>query len=129
MNKLLRKLLYGCELLRCVGRMPRPAEVPIDVLMPVCEKDLEILPLALEGVRRQVSHPIAAIYIVAAPSPVVEAFCRAHDCRFVDERSVLGYDAASLGVKIPPRTAGTAAAGSSSSCSNSRGASAKATFS
>ncbi len=102
MNKLLRKLLYGCELLRCAGRMPRPAEVPIDVLMPVCEKDLEILPLALEGVRRQVSHPIAAIYIVAAPSPVVEAFCRAHDCRFVDERSVLGYDAASLGVKIPP---------------------------
>lgn len=102
MNKRLRKLLYAWELVRCVGRMPRPAEVPIDLVMPVCEKDLEILPLALEGVRHQVQHPIAAIYIVAAPSPVVEAFCREHGCHFVDERTVLGYDARSLNVKITP---------------------------
>ncbi|MBR5850157.1 MAG: hypothetical protein IKZ12_03755 [Alistipes sp.] len=102
MNKRLRKLLYAWELVRCVGRMPRPAEVPIDLVMPVCEKDLEILPLALEGVRHQVQHPIAAIYIVAAPSPVVEAFCREHGCHFVDERTVLGYDACSLNVKITP---------------------------
>lgn len=102
MNKLLRKILYGLELLRCTGRMPAPSDEPIDVLIPVCEKDLEILPLALEGVRRQVSHPIAAIYVIAAPSPVVEAFCGRHGCRFVDERSILGYDAKSLDVKVPP---------------------------
>lgn len=102
MNKFLRKILYGFELLRCTGRMPAPADVPIDVLIPVCEKDLEILPLALEGVRRQVRHPIAAIYIIAAPSPVFEEFCRVHDCRFVDERSVLGYDAKSLNIQVPP---------------------------
>lgn len=103
MNKRLRKFLYAWELLRTAfKRMPAPAAVPIDLVIPVCEKDLEILPLALEGARRQVQHPIAAIYIVAAPSPVVEQFCREHDCRFVDETTVLGYDARSLQVKIEP---------------------------
>lgn len=102
MKKFLRTLRYGIELLRCTGRMPAPSGEPIDVLIPVCEKDLAILPLALEGVRRQVRHPIAAVYIIAAPSPAVEAFCRQHDCRFVDERSVLGYDAGSLNLRVPP---------------------------
>lgn len=100
MKKCLRTLRYGFELLRCAGRMPAPSEEPIDVLIPVCEKDLAILPLALEGARRQVCHPIAAVYVIAAPSPAVEAFCRRYDCRFVDERSVLGYDAGSLHVRV-----------------------------
>ncbi len=102
MNKRLRKLRYVWELIRSWGRMPKPAPVAIDLLIPVCEKDLATLPLALEGTRRQVQHPIAAIYIIAAPSPLIEQFCALHGCRFVDERSVLGYDARSLNVKIIP---------------------------
>lgn len=102
MNKRLRKGCYLWELLRTWGRMPKAAQVPIDLLIPVCEKDLAILPLALEGARRQIQHPIAAIYILAAPSPAMEQFCREHDCRLVDERTVLGYDARSLDVKITP---------------------------
>lgn len=103
MNKRLRKLLYAWELLRTAAKpMPKAARVPIDLVIPVCEKDLGILPLALEGARRQVQHPIAAIYIVAAPSPLIEQFCREHDCCFVDETSVLGYDARSLHVTIEP---------------------------
>lgn len=103
MNKRLRKLLYAWELLRtAVKPMPKAARLPIDLVIPVCEKDLGILPLALEGARRQVQHPIAAIYIVAAPSPLIEQFCREHDCCFVDETSVLGYDARSLHVTIEP---------------------------
>lgn len=103
MNKRLRKLLYAWELLRTAAKpMPKAARLPIDLVIPVCEKDLGILPLALEGARRQVQHPIAAIYIVAAPSPLIEQFCREHDCRFVDETSVLGYDARSLHVTIEP---------------------------
>ena len=105
MTKRQRRWAYIWELLRTIGRMPKPAEEPIDLLIPVCEKDLSILPLALEGARRQIQHPIAAIYILAAPSPLVEAFCREHDCRFVDESSVLGYDARSLDVKCGPEQA------------------------
>lgn len=101
-NKKLRKYAYYWELLRTTGQMPKPASVAVDVLIPVCEKDLKILPLALEGVRRQVAHPIAAIYIIAARSEVVERFCREHDCRFVEESSVLGYAARDLNVKVEP---------------------------
>ena len=100
MKKFLRKIAYGLEVLFRSRRMPEPSDEPIDLLMPLCEKDLAILPLALEGVRRQVQHPIAAIYIIAAPSERVEAFCRAHGCRFVDERTVLGYDASSIGLRV-----------------------------
>lgn len=101
-NKKFRKYAYYWELLRTTGLMPKPASVAVDVLIPVCEKDLNILPLALEGVRRQVAHPIAAIYIIAARSEVVERFCREHDCRFVEESSVLGYAARDLNVKVEP---------------------------
>lgn len=100
MTKRQRKWWYVWELLRSWGRMPKAAQVPIDILFPVCEKDLATLPLALEGARRQVQHPIAAIYIIAAPSPLIEQFCCEHDCRFVDETSVLGYDARALHVKL-----------------------------
>lgn len=102
MNKRQRRRRYVWELLRTVGRMPQAAAEPIDLLIPVCEKDLAILPLALEGARRQVQHPIAAIYIIAAASPRMETFCAEHGCRFVDETTVLGYDARSLEVKAGP---------------------------
>lgn len=101
-NKKTRKYAYYWELLHTMGQMPKPASVTVDVLIPVCEKDLRILPLALEGVRRQVAHPIAAIYIIAARSELVEQFCRAHDCRFVEEGEVLGYTARDLNVKVEP---------------------------
>lgn len=101
-NKKTRKYAYYWELLRTWGQMPKPASVAVDVLIPVCEKDLRILPLALEGVRRQVAHPIAAIYIIAARSELIEQFCREHDCRFVEEGEVLGYTARDLNVKVEP---------------------------
>ena len=101
-NKKTRKYAYYWELLRTMGQMPKAAQVPVDVLIPVCEKDLRILPLALEGVRRQVAHPVAAIYIIAARSELIEQFCREHDCRFVEEGEVLGYTARDLNVKVEP---------------------------
>lgn len=79
--------------------------VEIDVVIPVTRKDLAILPLALEGIRRCVAHRIAAVYVVAAPDREVTVFCRENGLEFVDERSVLGYGPESLGVTAgtPPR--------------------------
>lgn len=102
MGKTLRKLYYTWQVLKPHGPMPRPLDTTIDVVIPVCEKDLHILPLCLEGVRRMVVHRIAAIYIVAAGSERVCAFCLRHELVFVEERSVLGYGPAELGVRIGP---------------------------
>ncbi len=101
----MRRLRYHVKSL-VDRRMPAPLPgSEIDVVIPVTRKDLAVLPLALEGIRRCVSHPIAAIYIVASPDPAVMEFCRDKGVEFVDERSVLGYGPSALGVTagIPPR--------------------------
>ena len=45
--------------------MPAPSAEPVDVVIPVIEKDLDVLPLCLEGVRRQMTNPLRTIYPVS----------------------------------------------------------------
>lgn len=81
-------------------QMLTPSEEPIDVVIPATHKDLHILPLCLEGVRRQVPHPIEHIYVVAPQTAEVEQFCKSHSLQFVDECSVLGFGPRDLNLQI-----------------------------
>lgn len=81
-------------------QMLTPSEEPIDVVIPATHKDLHILPLCLEGVRRQVPHPIEHIYVVAPQTVEVEQFCKSHSLQFVDECSVLGFGPRDLNLQI-----------------------------
>ena len=65
--------------------------VCLDVIIPVVPKDLHILPLCLQGVRRQIPHKIDAIYVVAPDNEDIKLFCRKESLVFVEESSVLGY--------------------------------------
>ncbi len=85
-----RKFLYTLATL-FEGRMPAPASDPIDVVIPVVAKDLDILPLCLEGVRHCLNHPVRRIYIVAPGDEAVVDFCHRRGLVFVDETTVLGY--------------------------------------
>ena len=53
----------------------KASDEPIDVVIPIISKDLAILPLCLQGVRKNICHPIKAIYIVAPNDPAIKAFC------------------------------------------------------
>jgi len=75
-----------------------PSAVPIDVAIPIIGKDLDILPLCLEGVRHQVSHPIRDIYIVAPEEKAITDFCRNEQLTFVDERTILGFSPREIGL-------------------------------
>lgn len=103
MRKILRKIRYAWRVLLPRRRIA-PLDTSLDVVIPVCEKDLHILPLCLEGVRRNVAHRIEAVYIVAAENPRIREFCRRHGLEFVEESGVMGYGPASLGVSVgrPP---------------------------
>ena len=68
-----------------------PADVDIDVVIPVVEKDLRILPLCLQGVRRNVAHNIKNIYIVSPDNVAIRDFCNKNELVFVEGSSVLGY--------------------------------------
>lgn len=63
----------------------------IDVIIPAIKKDLSILPLTIEGVRKNVNHKISAIYVVAPSDQAIIAFCQKQSLIFVDEQTVLGY--------------------------------------
>ena len=54
-----------------------------DVVIPIIAKDLRILPLCLEGVRRCVAHPIKQIYIVAPSQPEIIEFCDKYPIRVI----------------------------------------------
>ncbi len=95
----LRKIRYRLFAWRSFPPL-EPSQEPIDVVIPIIAKDLHILPLCLEGVRRQVSHPIQQIYIVAPANDEIIQFCTAHHLEFVNEKSVLGCVPKDLGLQI-----------------------------
>lgn len=84
-------------------RSLKPSREEIDVVIPVIAKDLEILPLCIEGVRRCVAHPIKGIYLVAPDDERVKEFCAEHGLIFVDETSVLGIRAKDLNIIVDGR--------------------------
>ena len=95
----LRKIRYRLFAWR---RFPEleAAQESIDVVVPIIAKDLHILPLCLEGVRRQVQHPIRQIYIVAPSLPEIIQFCERHRLQFVDETAVLGFGPQDLNLQV-----------------------------
>lgn len=90
-KKHLRRLRYLWATLTAPRTVDAAGAPAIDVVIPAIEKDLGILPLCVEGIRRCVANPVRCIYLVA---PDTEAMRRAAvqlDLEFVDERRVLGY--------------------------------------
>jgi hypothetical protein len=62
---------------------------PIDILIPVIERDLPILAYTVSYARKYILHPIGTIYVVAPPSDKIKAFCAEKGCQFVDESLIL----------------------------------------
>jgi hypothetical protein len=76
--------------LKPIGMLESPsgAEPVVDVVIPAIDKDLETLPLTVQGLRANLAHPLANIYVVAPANAAFVEFCREHDCRFLDEASI-----------------------------------------
>lgn len=74
--------------------------LPIDVLIPAAEKDADVLPYAIDGVRRNVRHPISSIYIVAPQSARIQTVCRKKNCTYVDERALSEIDPDSIHAEV-----------------------------
>lgn len=73
-------------------RMPKPSETEIiDIVIPAIEKDLDILPLCLKGLKRNVTNMIGDIILVAPPTERIVDFAKANNLIFKDENDVLGY--------------------------------------
>lgn len=83
--------------------MPEPSAEPLDVVIPVTEKDLDVLPLCIEGVRRQVNGPLGRIYIVGSgQSEALRRTAATLGCVYADEREVLGYGPGDIEGAVTP---------------------------
>lgn len=65
-----------------------PSALAIDVVVPVIEKDLKVLPYVIEGIRKHVKHPIKNIYIVAPNKEVIVNAAKREGAVFIDEVGV-----------------------------------------
>lgn len=72
----------------------------IDVVIPTISKDFELLSTVIESVRRHVRNPVQHIYIVSKQQQEILDFCAQHDCRFIDELSVLGYGKDAISYRV-----------------------------
>jgi hypothetical protein len=69
----------------------RKCEIPLDIYIPASLKDIETLPKVIEGVLKNIKHPITKIYIIAEESNKIKAFCTKYHAEFINEFNVLGY--------------------------------------
>lgn len=65
------------------------SSVPIDIIIPVIEKDLDTLELTLESVRGNILQPISDIYLVAPESKKLRKVAHEKNCKFILEDTVL----------------------------------------
>ncbi len=65
------------------------SDVPIDVVIPAVDKDADVLKYVIDSIRKNVRHPIGDIVIVSPKSEIIMDLCKAKECIFVDEKTVL----------------------------------------
>ena len=65
------------------------SDVPLDIVFVAADQDLEVLPLAVEGVRRNLRHPIKDIVIVAPADSELRQLAPEIGCRYVCEDDVI----------------------------------------
>lgn len=67
------------------------SEQALDILIPIVEKDLEILPFTVQYARKNILHPIKNVYIVAPESIKIREYAETMNCIFVEEGTVLPF--------------------------------------
>lgn len=65
------------------------SSIDIDVVIPVIERDLEILWYTIKSIKKHIMHNINKIYIIAPKSDKIINFCKENWCQFIDEDSIL----------------------------------------
>jgi hypothetical protein len=68
---------------------PEDREHPLTVVVPAAEKDVQLLPLCLRGIRKNVLQRVEQILVVAPDSKAIRQIALEEGAAFVDENEVL----------------------------------------
>jgi len=68
----------------------KKSSLPIDIVIPVVDKDVETLPFAIDSARRYIGHPIMDVYLVCPENSVlVKRIGLEKNCKIVNERDLV----------------------------------------
>ncbi|MBN1242904.1 MAG: hypothetical protein JXA15_09405 [Spirochaetales bacterium] len=68
----------------------RRSDLPIDIVIPVIDKDAGTLPLVIDSAREFIAHPIGGIYLVSPKdSPAIRAIAAEKRCELIDEAELV----------------------------------------
>lgn len=68
------------------------SKLKLDIIIPVINKDFDVLPHTLEGIRNNLKHPVGDILIVAPKESSIISFCKKNWCKFIDEDTVFPFN-------------------------------------
>jgi hypothetical protein len=63
--------------------------ITFDVVIPLVEKDLEVVAYTVKSIKTMVGHKLGTIYIVAPESKLIRYFANSYGCKFVLEDDIL----------------------------------------
>lgn len=64
------------------------SKLPLDIIIPVVAKDLDVLPYAINSAKKHIKHPIGKIYVVAPNKEEIRNAANSAGAVFVDEKDV-----------------------------------------
>ena len=77
-----------CDIYQAL-RLPESSSDPIELVIPLAAKDLEVFPLMLASVRKNLRQPISKIVVIAADQKPIRELCARLDVQFIDENTIL----------------------------------------
>jgi hypothetical protein len=81
-------------------RLAQQGTEAIDVIIPAIPVDLPVLPYVINGLRKNLLHPIGRILVISPDSSEIKEFCDSYRCDFVDESRVLPFGVNDINLKI-----------------------------
>lgn len=65
------------------------SDLAIDIVIPLIEKDLEIIGYTIKAIRKLVGHKIGVIYLISPESNKIRSFANDNDCHFILEDTLI----------------------------------------
>lgn len=95
-----RKYNYFFESLFTRNYSFPPSTAPIDVVIPIIEKDLKVLPCCLQGIRHCVTNNVRNIFIVSPRNEAIVDFCGQQGLVYKNENDILGFSSKDINYSV-----------------------------
>ncbi len=76
------------------------SNMELDVIIPLDIKDIGMLHLTVESVRKNLYHPIGNIFVISANNADMRVLCKNHQCAWIDEDNVLPIKLKDINYKV-----------------------------